>query len=694
MTLSTPIPRRIAAAVLALPLAWAPAPPAGADDELLDAGDIAAQLSWTGGRGFVVEGEIAPSAAPPAARNRLTLPALRFEYDSDRLTPAARAQTRELRAALTAPTLAALSFSIQGHTDSAGADAYNRDLSLRRALAVKRALTAEAGVAAHRLVAVGLGETFPVPGVDGRDGRNRRVEVVNLGAVAPPAETAPAAPPPGGTESAKRALLIGIDDYMHVARLEGPVADALAMESFVVETLGYARRDVKLLVNAEATRDGILSAIRDWLVAGTKPGDEAFLYFSGHGFQEPDRDGDEDDRLDETLIAVDARAQPDGVVSGAISDDEISALLGGMTGRRVYAIVDACHSGTSTRAFDDSWLWVKTPRLPDGTPIVLTLDHVDRGFEVEGADPPPRHAPAEIKDAALEGQPGLTVWSAVGAWQKALIDTEARGKGGAGSVFTRRFLQGARDGKADANGDGVVATGELHTWILRESEAYCTRHREHCPQGLTPQLDAPPAQIARAAFGASPPALRNAALAKDLLLRPANRPAPGDSADGAVRLRIDGAAQAGGPDPRVALGDAYGLVVESEEGGELVLLDINAAGALTQIFPNDFSVAAGVSNRIPAGGAIALPGKDAAFRFRAAPPLGAGLLIAIVSDGSAQLESLAARHKDLTVVERPEAYLVEIGEALRRPAAEGRNPGWRAAALAYEIVAPGGADAQ
>lgn len=698
MTLSTQIPRRISAAVLALPLAWTPAPPAGAEDALRGAKDIEARLIVGSGdrsgntRGFVVEGEIAPSAVPPAGRNRLTLPALRFEYDSDRLTPAARTQARELRAALMAPALAALSFSIQGHTDSAGTGAYNRGLSLRRALAVKRALTAETGVAAHRLIAVGLGENFPVPGLDGRDGRNRRVEIVNLGAVAPPA----AAPPPTGEEPARRALLIGIDDYMHVSRLEGPVADALAMESFVVETLGYARRDVRLLTNAEATREGILSAIRDWLIVGAGPGGEAFLYFSGHGFQQPDRDGDEDDQLDETLIAVDARVElnDDGGVRGvrgAISDDEISALLGRMAEQRVYAIVDACHSGTSTRSFDDSWPYVKTPRLPDGTPIVMA----SRGFDVEGIAPPPRHAPAEIKDAALEGQPGLTVWAAVGAWQKALIDTEAKDDGGAGSVFTRRFLQGVRDGRADANRDGVVTAGELHAWISRESEAYCARHSELCPEGLTPQLDAPPAQIAQAAFGKSPPALRNAALAKDLLLRPADRAAPGESAGGDVRLRVDGAAHAGGrADPRLALGETYGFTVESKSGGELVLLDIDAAGALTQIFPNDFSTVAGVSNRIPAGGAIALPGENTQFRFRAAPPLGAGLLIAVVSDGSAQLASLAARHKDLSVVGRPEAYLVEIGEALRRPSAGGRNPGWRAATLAYEIVAPRGADSQ
>ena len=160
-----------------------------------------------------------------------------------------------------------------------------------------------------------------------------------------------------------------------------------------------------------------------------------------------------------------------------------------------------------------------------------------------------------------------------------------------------------------------------------------------------------------------------------------------------MSVRVAGRTQtATGESARVTLGETYEFVVESDRGGDLVLLDINAAGELTQIFPNDRSIAGGVSNRIPAGGAITLPGEDAGFRFRAAPPRGPGLVIAVVSDGSAQLETLVSRYKDLSVVARPEAYLVEIGEALRRPAAEGRGAGWRVGTLAYEIVDSGGSD--
>jgi OOP family OmpA-OmpF porin len=65
---------------------------------------------------------------------------------------------------------------LQGHTDSRGADAYNLDLSQRRADSVRDYLIAQ-GVAGTRLVAMGYGETQPIADNATATGRaeNRRV---------------------------------------------------------------------------------------------------------------------------------------------------------------------------------------------------------------------------------------------------------------------------------------------------------------------------------------------------------------------------------------------------------------------------------------------------------------------------------------------------------------------------------------
>jgi len=69
---------------------------------------------------------------------------------------------------------------IRGHTDSIGSEKYNLDLSQKRADAVKKFIVSKYGILAHRLIAVGFGETDPIADNGTSEGRarNRRVEFV------------------------------------------------------------------------------------------------------------------------------------------------------------------------------------------------------------------------------------------------------------------------------------------------------------------------------------------------------------------------------------------------------------------------------------------------------------------------------------------------------------------------------------
>jgi len=114
----------------------------------------------------------------------LTMRDVFFETDSAELTPAAR---RDLaRLATYVREHPDRNVVIEGHTDSQGSDAYNDELSLRRAESV-RSYLAQQGVDAARLVAQGYGERHPIASNGSADGRqqNRRVEmlVMNPGRV-------------------------------------------------------------------------------------------------------------------------------------------------------------------------------------------------------------------------------------------------------------------------------------------------------------------------------------------------------------------------------------------------------------------------------------------------------------------------------------------------------------------------------
>ena len=67
---------------------------------------------------------------------------------------------------------------IAGHTDSAGNETYNQQLSERRAAAVKNALTGQ-GVNPARMSTIGYGESKPIADNNTESGRqmNRRVEI-------------------------------------------------------------------------------------------------------------------------------------------------------------------------------------------------------------------------------------------------------------------------------------------------------------------------------------------------------------------------------------------------------------------------------------------------------------------------------------------------------------------------------------
>ena len=257
---------------------------ADGNDTVVSREDIAKQLGFSRDRASV------PSAGTSAPDTpKVSLSAIQFEFNSDRLTEPARNQVMELAAAMELPSLQGFSFAVVGHTDSAGSNTYNRDLSLRRARSVKHYLVSR-HVKAARLVEVGLGEDYPIAGTRGDDALNRRVEVVNLGtdanSVNDVASLVPTAPTEfnGQQRNRSRALLIGIDRYRYVSPLIGTVNDVHAMKAYLSSHLGFNERDVKVLLDGEATRENILRTIAEWLVEGTEEGDDVFLYYSGTGF--------------------------------------------------------------------------------------------------------------------------------------------------------------------------------------------------------------------------------------------------------------------------------------------------------------------------------------------------------------------------------------------------------------------------
>jgi hypothetical protein len=146
----------------------------------------------------------------------------------------------------------------------------------------------------------------------------------------------------------KRALLIGIDAYERIKPLDGCVNDVHLMRDILAGGFGFSLENMTMLVNGEATRDGILTAL-DQFVDSVGDDDLVVIHYAGHGSQMTDREGDEPSGLDSTIMPVDSEGwQGD---NRDITDDEIHLRLQRLGAKTSYTtlIFDCCHSGTITR---------------------------------------------------------------------------------------------------------------------------------------------------------------------------------------------------------------------------------------------------------------------------------------------------------------------------------------------------------
>lgn len=165
-----------------------------------------------------------------------------------------------------------------------------------------------------------------------------------------------------GYAETRRALLVGISDYGNPdsdperwSNISG--ANDIGLLAPRLESQGFS---ITTLTDSRATYAGIVKEIKK-LIKKCKKGDTVYLHFSTHGQPFEDLDGDEADGWDEAIIPVDASLQySDGIYEGEnhLLDDELEAYINEIRSKlgtegRLFVVLDACHSGTASRAPGD-----------------------------------------------------------------------------------------------------------------------------------------------------------------------------------------------------------------------------------------------------------------------------------------------------------------------------------------------------
>jgi hypothetical protein len=153
------------------------------------------------------------------------------------------------------------------------------------------------------------------------------------------------ASPPSGRFAGGRAVVIGVAGYANVSPLPAAVLDdARDLRARLTDpaTCGYPAGQAALLLDGQATRDGIRAALAE-LAQAAGPDDTAVVFFSGHGARAIDPKGLGDPSGLEYILPFDADLSD--LARTAIRGDEMTAMLRRIRAGRLLVLFDSCHSG-------------------------------------------------------------------------------------------------------------------------------------------------------------------------------------------------------------------------------------------------------------------------------------------------------------------------------------------------------------
>jgi hypothetical protein len=133
------------------------------------------------------------------------------------------------------------------------------------------------------------------------------------------------------------------------------------------------------------------------------------------------------------------------------------------------------------------------------------------------------------------------------------------------------------------------------------------------------------------------------------------------------------------PGPDIAVGSRVSFRISTKKAGYLILVDVDAAGKLTQIYPNPISLLANSAGRqnanyLKPGKSVLIPNPAdpfAGFEFVAAAPFGTAMVVAILSDRPVQLVDLPDIPDSLTGQASAVAFLTKLAGDLRIPEGDG-----------------------
>ncbi len=377
------------------------------------------------------------------------------------------------------------------------------------------------------------------------------------------------------------AVIATINDYPGEANdLRGCNADGDAIVQLLTSRFGFSAENIIRLKDSQVTTAAVRKAIAEHLVAKCQPGDAAVFFYSGHGTQVPDFDGDERDEADEALCTVDMTATNQ---DSWLSDDVLRREFSTLKTNRLAVILECCHSGTGTRGVQsDAADGVKYLDLGFGRP-----QDVYRNLSISTAMKTPSTNPQHVLLAACASH-----------------ELAREDKAAQGGYFRLALLK-----VLEERGDSIPLE-KLYEPIRSDIAARLSRAAGGKKQ--TPQFEGDARLSFKDLLGATPPA-------GTVLTQPAPPAPPQPLADAAAFAGDVGIALATDKADYTA-GERMTATLKLDKDAHLRLYYTDGEQKSFLIFPNKFHP----DDFVKAGEEIKLPGAGAGFAFEMTYPTDRG----------------------------------------------------------------------
>jgi len=238
------------------------------------------------------------------------------------------------------------------------------------------------------------------------------------------------------------ALIIGIEDYAHLPRVDFARKDALVIKEYFNRILGVPEHNIISLIDSDATKARISGYLRKFIPANVSKETTLYVYFAGHGAPDMEKGDPYLVPYDGDTLFMEETAYKLGDFYKEINDLDVN---------QAYVFLDSCFSGVAARAAE-----------------MLT----------KGSRP----ALLKVEDIGLATQEVIALTAATGGQTSNPLAKEGHG------LFTY-YLLNALSGKADENEDRFVTIKEIYNYVSKHVTRAARRMGKEQTPYISPSLE-------------------------------------------------------------------------------------------------------------------------------------------------------------------------------------------------------------